>query len=71
MKVTTDQPCESCGKPVAGFESVSLGSIEDGYRHLCMACYNATISEHTGVDFEHHAHVDIARIFGPTIQIGG
>ena len=47
------EPCESCGKPVAGFESVSLGSMEKGHRLLCMACYNATMSEHCGVAFEH------------------
>lgn len=53
MQSQNKKPCESCGKPVAGFESVNLGSMEKGYRHLCMACYNATMSEHTGIDFEH------------------
>ena len=53
MQSQNKQPCASCGKPVAGFESVNLGSIEKGYRHLCMACYNATMSEYSGVDFEH------------------
>lgn len=47
------KPCESCGKPAAGFESVNLGSIEKGYQHLCMACYNAATSEYCGVAFEH------------------
>jgi len=32
---------------------VSLGSIEKGYRHLCLRCYNAVIAEHSGIDFEH------------------
>ena len=52
-QVQNRKRCESCDKAVAPFESVSLGSIEKGYQHLCMACYNATISEYTGVEFEH------------------
>ena len=47
------EPCENCGKIVAPQESVSLGSIEEGYQHLCMACTNAEIAEHAGVDFKH------------------
>ena len=46
-------PCEKCGKMVAPYESVSLGSIEEGYQHLCMVCTNAEIAEHAGVDFKH------------------
>lgn len=45
------RPCESCGKLVAAFESVALGSTDGGYRHLCLACYNATMAAHDGVDF--------------------
>ena len=47
------EPCESCRKPTARFGSVELGSVEEGYRHLCMTCYNAAISEHCGVEFLH------------------
>lgn len=47
------KPCDSCGKLEAPHEAVSLGSIEKGYRYLCMACTNAVIAEHAGVDFEH------------------
>jgi hypothetical protein len=46
--------CESCGSHVARHESgVSLGSIEDGYRFLCMPCYNTEMAEYAGVEFEH------------------
>lgn len=47
------EPCENCGKLVAPHESVNLGSIEKGYRRLCMACTNAAIAKHAGVDFKH------------------
>ena len=52
MAAPAKHPCEGCGKPVAAFESVNLGSIEEGYRHLCMSCYNAALSECSGIDFE-------------------
>lgn len=45
--------CESCGKPTEPHQSVSLGSMDEGYRHLCLACYNASIAEYAGIDFEH------------------
>jgi hypothetical protein len=51
MKKTKE--CKSCGKPLQPYGLVSLGSVEKGYRDLCMACYNATIAEYSGVDFEH------------------
>ncbi len=53
MTDPTKTPCESCGTSVAGFESISLGSMEDGYKHLCTSCYNAVIAKHSGVEFEH------------------
>jgi hypothetical protein len=45
--------CEDCGKVLVPYGSVHLGSIEGCYRELCLACYNATIAEQCGVDFEH------------------
>jgi len=50
MTATT---CDGCGNSLPPFGSVSLGSIEKGYRHLCLRCYNAVIAEHSGIDFEH------------------
>jgi len=46
-------PCEKCGKRVAPYDSVNLGSIESGYRCLCWACANAELAQLNGVDFEH------------------
>lgn len=48
-----NEKCEGCGKGVVPFESVNLGSMEDGYRLLCLACYNVAVAEHCGVEFEH------------------
>ncbi len=49
----TADTCAGCGNSLPPFGSVSLGSIEKGYRHLCLRCYNAVIAEHAGIDFEH------------------
>jgi len=49
----TADTCDGCGKSLAPLGSVHLGSIEKGYRHLCLRCYNAVIAEHSGIDFEH------------------
>ena len=46
------QNCESCGKQVAGFESVSLGQ-EGKYRTLCYVCFNRWAAERMGLRFEH------------------
>lgn len=50
MTATT---CDGCGMSLAPFGSVHLGSIEKGYRHLCLRCYNAVVAEQSGIDFEH------------------
>lgn len=49
----TESTCEGCGKPIAPFGSVQLGSIEKGYRHLCLACYNTHMAQRCGVNFQH------------------
>jgi len=46
-------PCEKCGKLIAPYESVSLGSIEEGHQRLCMACTNTEIAKRNGVNFKH------------------
>jgi hypothetical protein len=51
--MTKTEKCEDCGKTLQPYGWVSLGSVENGYRDLCMACYNATMAEYSGVDFEH------------------
>ena len=56
------EPCENCGKLVAPHESVSLGSIEKGYRHLCMACTNASIAERADVDFKHPEYLPMTLV---------
>ena len=53
------EPCENCGKLVAPFQSVSLGSENGKYRHLCMACSNAEIAALSGIDFEHPNYLPV------------
>jgi hypothetical protein len=49
----TDSTCNDCGKVLAPFGSVHLGSPQEGYRELCLACYNTRIAAHCGVHFQH------------------
>ncbi len=51
--------CESCGKETQPFTSILFGSMEKGYRNLCLACYNASFAEDMGLNFD---HVDFAPI---------
>ena len=54
------EPCEKCGKMVAPYQSVSLGSAEGKYQYLCMACTNADIAEQAGVNFKHPEYQPMA-----------
>ena len=45
--------CHTCRGPIAGYDSVSLGSIETGYRELCSRCYNEEMAELGDIDFQH------------------
>jgi len=45
--------CHTCGRAVAGFESVHYGSIERGYRDLCNRCFNEEVAKSGGTDFSH------------------
>lgn len=46
--------CSSCRKLVAGYESVSYGAVEKGYRLLCWQCFNKEVDTSDGLDrFEH------------------
>lgn len=43
-------PCEQCGALTPDFETVFSGSLGQGYRRLCSACFNAEIAELVGLD---------------------
>jgi hypothetical protein len=45
--------CHTCGRAVAGFESVHYGSIDRGYRDLCNRCFNEEVAETSEIDFSH------------------
>ena len=45
--------CHTCGRAIAGFESVHYGSMEGGYRDLCNRCFNEEVAETGGIDFSH------------------
>ncbi len=36
--------CHTCGRAIAGFESVHYGSIDVGYRDLCNRCVNPAVA---------------------------
>jgi len=42
--------CESCGSEVAGYDIVSCGSVEHGYRQLCNQCFNAEVASAQGLE---------------------
>lgn len=43
-------PCESCGEKVADYDTISCGSVEGGYRRLCLRCFNQEIAELSGLE---------------------
>lgn len=45
--------CHTCGRLMAGFESVRYGSIQGGYRDLCNRCFNEEVAKSGGIDFTH------------------
>lgn len=45
--------CHTCQAPIAGYDSVSFGSIETGYRDLCSRCFNEEVAEQGEIDFQH------------------
>ena len=45
--------CEECGAETPGYDTVSYGSIDSGYRQLCTRCFNIDVAERIGLnDFE-------------------
>ena len=45
--------CHTCGRAIAGFESVHYGSIDAGYRDLCNRCFNEEVASAGEIDFSH------------------
>jgi hypothetical protein len=45
--------CHTCGRVIAGFESVHYGSIELGYRDLCNRCFNEEGAKNGGINCSH------------------
>jgi hypothetical protein len=45
--------CHTCGRAIAGFESVHYGSIDSGYRDLCNRCFNEEVAAAGELDFSH------------------
>jgi hypothetical protein len=50
----SDQTCSACGTQVASYDGVLL-SAKEGARFLCSRCYNETVAEYLGLDYEHVA----------------
>ena len=48
------ETCSACGSQGASYDGVWLGGNE-GTRFLCSRCYNETIAEYLGLDYEHVA----------------
>jgi hypothetical protein len=45
--------CHTCGKTMAGYDSVHYGSVDTGYRDLCSRCFNEEVARTGGLDFQH------------------
>jgi len=45
--------CHTCGRAIAGFESVHYGSLELGYRDLCNRCFNEEGAKNGEINFSH------------------
>src|ERR1039458_4404686 len=46
--------CASCGQITPSYEIVNYGSMEHGYREICLQCLNAEMAEAMGLEgFEH------------------
>ena len=76
--------CSKCGRVVPGYDILTSGSVETGYRAICTRCYNNEAAESDGLKFEHadFAPIEIAdcdgeahhfhfrtRLFGPGVAL--
>ena len=50
----SNETCSACGTKVGSYDGVFL-SAKEGTRFLCSRCYNETIAEYLGLDYEHVA----------------
>jgi len=50
----SDRACSACGAEVASYDGVFLSAGEET-RFLCSRCYNDTVAEYLGLDYEHVA----------------
>ena len=50
--------CEACSAEVPPYDTVSYGSIEDGYRMLCTKCFNADVASRIGLEEFENVHFD-------------
>ena len=46
------QICSACGATVSRYDGVSVG-YKEGTKFLCSRCYNESIAEYSGLDYEH------------------
>ena len=47
-----NQTCTACGANVSSYDGVSVG-YKEGTKFLCSRCYNESMAEHLGLDYEH------------------
>jgi len=46
------QICSACGANVSSYDGVSVG-YKEGTKFMCSKCYNESIAEYLGLDYEH------------------
>jgi len=46
------QICSACGANVSSYDGVSVG-YKEGTKFMCSKCYNESIAEYFGLDYEH------------------
>ena len=47
-----NQICSACGTTVSAYDGVSVG-YKDGTKFMCSRCYNKSMAEYLGLDYEH------------------
>jgi hypothetical protein len=45
--------CEHCGRAMAGYQSVTYGSPDNGFRELCGTCFNQAVADRGSIEFDH------------------